>query len=320
MTAHTLNENFGLPGILHFAEDAAHGELLCAEITLPACTAKVFLHGAHLAAWQPTGMQTALFLSSRSEFFPGKAIRGGIPVCFPWFGPRSFTPDGLPQTVPGGPSHGFARLQAWDVAFAALVPGGGSDELHLTLTLGPSDVSRSFGYGSFRVAYEMVFGAEQGRRLTLRLTVANAGHEPMAFEEALHTYFAVSDVAKVTLSGLKDATYLDKTDGMSRKQASPNPLRLTGQTDRVFPGNSANTAIHDPDGHRSITIAKQHSSTTVVWNPWSDGAATLGDLAPDAWPEFLCVEAVNAGADRVMLAPGETHTMEASILLEAIPS
>ncbi len=303
MTADALNDSFGLPGVLRF--DNEHDGLTRAQVTLPTCTATVYLHGAHLTAWQPAGQAPGLFLSARSDFAEGKAIRGGVPVCFPWFGPRS---DGGT-----GPSHGFARLQAWEVAFAALVPGGAdeADTLHLTLTLGPTELSRSLGFDSFRVAYEFIFGEDQGRTLTLRLSVANTGTAPLRFEEALHSYFHVGDVREASLGGLEGAAYLDKRDGAKEKRAPAEPLRLTAQTDRVFPDNTGAPTIVDPVLGRTIGLSKRGSATTVVWNPWDDGAATLADMAPDAWPGFLCVETANTGADAITLAPGEAHTMEA---------
>ena len=304
MTAAMLNESFALPGVLHF-EDA--GELQCAQITLPKCNATVFLHGAHLTHWQPAGQTPVLFLSAQSEFAPGKPIRGGVPICFPWFGPRG---GGQP-----GPSHGFARIQEWSVANAALLPGlqpsGQEPTLHLTFTLGPTELSHSLGFDHFRVAYELIFGADAGRTLTLRLSVANLAPEPLVLEEALHSYFAVADVRTTQITGLSTAAYLDKTDGMREKTTPGGPLMLTGTTDRVFPAHTAPVAIHDSGNRRVLTNTKENSATTVLWNPWAEGSATFNDLPNDAWPGFLCVETANTGADKVTLAPHQAHTMQA---------
>ena len=299
MTAATLNESFALPGVLHFEQD---GALQRAHITLPTCSATVYLHGAHLTHWQPAGQAPALFLSAESEFAPGKAIRGGVPICFPWFGPRS---DGQ-----SGPSHGFARTQEWTVANAALLSGE-EPTLHLTFTLGPTDLSRSLGFDHFRAAYELIFGADTGRTLTLRLSVANLAPEPLAFEEALHTYFAVADVRATSITGLSSATYLDKTDGFREKITPAGPLLLTATTDRVFPGHTAPVAMHDSGNQRVLTNTKQNSATTVLWNPWEQGSATFSDLPNDAWPGFVCVETANTAADKVTLAPNQAHTMQA---------
>jgi glucose-6-phosphate 1-epimerase len=290
-----LEDCFGIPGHLAFEE---HNGLIRAQVHLSSAAAIVYLHGAHVTHWQPAGQAPAIFLSDKSEFAAGKAIRGGVPICFPWFGPRS---DGK-----AGPSHGFARIQEWELAFAALIPGEAGDQLQLTFTLGPTELSRSLGFDNFRAVYEVIVGTE----LTLRLTVANPGDEPLRIEEALHSYFAVGDVRGTPLTGLEGAAYIDKTDGLRVKTAPAGPLLLTGETDRVFPSNAAAVTIYDEVNVRTIAVQKTGSATTVVWNPWSEGAAKIGDLPDYAWTGFVCVEAANTGADAITLAPGETHRMQ----------
>lgn len=303
MTADEWNRHYGLDGVLRFEQ---HGELTRAQVTTGSCAATVYLQGAHVAAWQPAGCAPVLFLSERSAFAAGKAIRGGIPICFPWFGARS---DGGP-----GPSHGFARTSPWELAFAALMPDAGEgDRLQLTFVLGPNALSRSLGYDSFRVVFEATFG----RTLTLRLTVANAGDAPLRFEEALHSYFRVGDVARASIDGLRGAEYLDKRDGGTVKHAPTGRLRLTEFSDRVFPGNREGLAIHDEGKGRVVRIEKRDSATTVVWNPWPEGSAALADLGPEDWRRFLCVEAANTAADAIVLEPGATHTMGLTIFIEA---
>lgn len=303
-TAASLDESFGLPGVLAFD---LHGELVRARVTLPGLSAEIYLQGAHLASWQPRGTEPVLFLSSKSEFAPGKAIRGGVPVCFPWFGPDTQARAGHGNP---GPSHGFARTSEWTLAFAALQPAERKEDaaLNLTFTLGPTAVSRALGYDNFRVAYEMVFA---GPVLTLRLSVANGGPEPMLIEEALHSYFAVGDVRQAALDGLSGARYLDKTDGMREKVAPPGVRPLNAWTDRVYPGNTAEVRIED--GERTIAVDKRNSATTVLWNPWAELARGMADLGESEWPKFVCVETANAGADAVSIAPGAVHTMEAQI-------
>ena len=302
-TPELLNESFALPGILTFDQ---HDGLPRAQVTLPTCAATVYLHGAHLTHWQPVGEEPILFLSPKSAFAQDKAIRGGIPICFPWFG------NGL--TGQQKPSHGFARLEPWTFAFAALA----GENLHLTFTLAPTDLSRSLGYAHFRAAYEIILGADQGRTLTLRLTVANPGHSEapsLQFEEALHTYFHVGDPRTAQVEGLASATYLDKTDAAQPKQAPAGPLTFSRQTDSVFPANYAPITLTDPTLNRTLQLTKQNSATTVVWNPFPEGSASLTDLAPDSWQHFLCLEAANTGTDAITLAPGQSHTLEARITL-----
>jgi glucose-6-phosphate 1-epimerase len=294
-----LNEHFSLPGVLAFHATASG--LIYAGITTQHASATVYLQGAHLAAWQPKGQQPAIFVSRKSEFVPGKPIRGGVPIAFPWFAARH---DGKT-----GPSHGFARIQDWTLAFAALA----GDDLHLTFTLGPTEMSRSLGYDNFRLAYQLIIG----RSLTMQLTVANDAAEPLAFEEALHTYYAVEDVHEVSVSGLEGVTYLDKNDNLQAKQQH-GAITITEPTDRVYLNTSSTCILHDIAGKRRVTVAKTGSNTTVVWNPWESGALKLPDLDPTEWHEFVAVETVNAAANAITLAPGARHVIQANISVEEV--
>ena len=299
-----LRENFGIPGVLEFE---LRGELVCVRVTTPAATATVFLQGAHLTEWEPAGFGPALFLSGRSEFAPGKAIRGGVPICFPWFGPDA---TGMRAGGRPGPSHGFARTQEWEVAFAALA----GEELHLTLTLAPTELSRSLGYDRFRVVYQMTIG----QTLSLQLTVANEAEGELRFEEALHTYLHVSDVREAGMTGLAGVSYLDKTDGMREKVQGPETMVLTGATDRVYGGTEGAVVVEDHAGGRRVTVEKVNSESTVVWNPWAEGVRALPDMDPEGWTGMLCVETANVGADGLRLAPGQAHTMRARISVEGL--
>jgi glucose-6-phosphate 1-epimerase len=289
-----LNSDFGIPGVLFFEK---HNGLVRANINSPAAKALVYLQGAHLAEWQPAGQRPVLFLSSKSEFVPGKPIRGGVPISFPWFANRH---DGKV-----GPSHGFARIQDWTLAFAAI----SGEDLHLTFTLAPTQLSRELGFDRFRLAFQLTIG----RSLTMQLTVANDAETALVFEEALHTYFAVGDVREVTVSGLEPTAFIDKADNTAMKPAANAPLGFASVTDRVYLDTAATCVIHDKPGGRDITVAKRNSNTTVVFNPWKD----LADMGVEEWERMLCVETVNAAANAVTLAWGESHTMQARITVES---
>src|SRR5271170_962424 len=235
-----LNEHFGLPGVLAF--DATASGLIKAEITTPQAKATVYLQGAHLTAWEPAGQQPVIFTSRKTELTPGKAIRGGIPVCFPWFAARH---DGKT-----GPSHGFGRIQDWTLAFAALA----GDDLHLTFTLGPTDISRGLGFDHFRLAYQLIIG----RTLSMQLTVANDSPSPLIFEEALHTYYEVADVHEVRITGLEGVTYLEKNEHMQAKQQD-GAITMTGPTDRGYLNTTATCVIHDAAAKRRIIVEKTNS-------------------------------------------------------------
>jgi len=303
MDLQTLSDQFTIPGVLAFSQ--TEQGLIRANITTPACTAEFYLQGAQITQWQPMGQQPVLFLSERSFFTPGKAIRGGIPIVFPWFGARTATPDD-PRT--DGPSHGFARISEWTLTFAALA----GNELHVTLTLGPSDNSRSLGYDQFALVYEITFGVE----LHVKLTVNNQGNKPLHFEEALHTYFSVGDSQQISIIGLSDTEYHDKTDDFKRKRQTDPLLKLTGETDRPYLDTLVPVNIDDPVLRRRITIDKSESKSTVVWNPWSILTATLADMSPLCWLTMVCVETANVATNAITLASGAHHTMEAHIFVQ----
>jgi glucose-6-phosphate 1-epimerase len=294
-----LKEHFGIPGVLEF--HATPSGLVYASATTPHATATVYIQGAHLTAWQPKGQPPAIFLSRKSDFTPGKPIRGGVPIAFPWFAARH---DGKP-----GPSHGFARIQDWTLAFAAMA----GDDLHLTFTLGPTEISRNLGYDKFRLAYQLIIG----RTLTMELTVANDAAEPLVFEEALHTYYAVADIHEVTVDGLDGVTYLDKNDNLQSK-VQHGAIVITEPSDRVYLNTASTCILHDAVSKRRVTVAKSGSNTTVVWNPWESGALKLPDLDPTEWHEYIAVETVNAAANAITLAPGTTHVMQAHITVEDV--
>jgi glucose-6-phosphate 1-epimerase len=294
-----LKEHFGIPGVLDFHATASG--LAYASVTTPHATATVYIQGAHLTAWQPMGQQPAIFISRKSDFAPGKAIRGGVPIAFPWFATRH---DGKP-----GPSHGFARIQDWTLAFAAMA----GEELHLTFTLGPTEISRNLGYDNFRLAYELIIG----RTLTMQLTVANDAAAPLVFEEALHTYYTVADIHETTVDGLDGVTYVDKTDKFQLK-VQHGAVIITETSDRVYLNTESTCVLHDTGGKRRVSIAKTGSNTTVIWNPWESGAAKLPDLDPTEWHEYIAVETSNAAVNAITLAQGATHVMQAHVTVEDV--
>jgi glucose-6-phosphate 1-epimerase len=303
MELQALTDNFSIPGVLAFST-SAHG-LLRAQVTSPSCTAEIYLQGAHITAWQPTGQKPVIFVSPRTPYEPDKPIRGGVPVIFPWFGGRTATPES-PRT--DGPQHGFARISVWELAFAAVSDGN----LHLTFLLGPSETSRALGYDKFQVAYQIVLGQE----LRLRLTVANRAKTPLHFEEALHSYYAVSDPAKIALTGLGSTEYIDKVDDFKHKTQTEPILHLTGRTDRIYMNTKATVTLEDKPFQRKIIVAKSSSNSTVIWNPWSELTATMPDMAPDSWLHMTCIETTNVASNAVTLAPDQAHTMEAHVTLE----
>jgi glucose-6-phosphate 1-epimerase len=290
-TLDRLNARFGISGLVEFA--SGEGGLPSIRVTAPAAGATIYLHGAHITHHRPAGARPSLFLSARSRFARGAAIRGGVPLVFPWFGAR--------LGHPAAPDHGFARIREWTVEGVDRA----GDGVAVTFGLEPSEATRALWPSEFRLTYRVLVQAA----LDLTLVVENRSRAPFTFEEALHTYLAVGDVRQASVLGLDGREYVDKTDSMKRKRLAVGPFRPTGETDRVFPGTMAACTVMDPVLGRRLIVDKTGSATTVVWNPWSDKAARMADLGPDQWPGMLCVEAANAMDDAVTLGPGERHAM-----------
>ncbi|MGI4854233.1 MAG: D-hexose-6-phosphate mutarotase [Janthinobacterium lividum] len=303
-----LQQKFAILDHVSFHEDQPG--MVQMRIVAEASEATVYLQGAHLTRWTPHGGSPVLYLSPKSALAPGKPIRGGVPVLFPWFGPRwnAEAFDAAHGTT--SPMHGFARVTVWTLDRVHLSPEG---IVHVSLSLQPDELSRSLGYDHFTAT----MGFSVGKELQQTLTVTNHGTAPMEFEEGLHTYYAVGDVAAARLDGLRGSTYLDKRDNMVRKVQRETEFAWTRDVDQVHVHTAEPLTLHDPAGKRSIHITKEGSQTTVIWNPWSVLTPGMPDLAEDSWHHFVCVEAVNAADDRMTLQPGATHGMAVTVRVEA---
>ena len=282
--------------------ERGQGGLRKAVLSTPTTRAEVYLHGAHVTHFEIQGQPPILFLSAHSNFHPDKPIRGGVPICFPWFGPRTPDPAG------NSPMHGFARTLPWDVVSTAAA----GDTTSIELSLIDTEQTRSGWPHPFRAVYRVSLSPTA---LALTLTVSNTGPTPFRFEEALHTYFAVADVRNVSIQGLDGVEYLDKTDNLARKRQS-GPVAIAAETDRVYLNTRSPITITDPGHRRRIVNAKQHSDATVVWNPWVAKAKAMADFGDDEWPSMLCVETANVGPHAVTLAPAKSHSMSATIHTE----
>ena len=284
--------------------DQGEGGLPRLIVANPLARAEIYLHGAHVTAWQPAGHQAVLWMSRRSSWSPAKPIRGGVPICFPWFGPHA--------TDTAAPGHGFARLQDWTLADARDDEHGAT---HLAFQLTPPVPAPASWPHACAATYHVIVGSS----LVLALEVENTGRAAFSFEEALHTYFAVQDVRAIEISGLAGTDYIDKVGGISNRNQGPEPIRFTAETDRIYLNTQGACTIDDPGACRRIVVRKSRSNATVVWNPWVDKARAMPDFGDDEWPEMVCVEPGNVNVHAVPLAPGARHTMTATIDVEAIP-
>jgi glucose-6-phosphate 1-epimerase len=261
------------------------------------CVARVTPYGAHVCEWAPAGQAPVLFLSPRAVFAPGTAIRGGVPVCFPWFAAH--------PTDPAKPAHGFARTRMWRMADVITDETG---QVHVGMRLADDAATRALWDAEFEASLTISFGAT----LTATLTVENVGARAIAYESALHTNLAVGDVTQVQNGGLEDTVFLDKDDGGRPKRSGAEPLALTGDTDRIFLGTAAACVVDDPVLQRRVRVEKRGSDATVVWNPGRGKGEAVRDIG-DAWRRFVCVETANCGPHAVHLAPGGRHATTASL-------
>jgi glucose-6-phosphate 1-epimerase len=297
-TIDELNRRFAISGTASIT--AGNQGLPRVSVLTPAAAAEIYLHGAQLTSWRPAGAEDVIFLSQHSQWEAGRAIRGGIPVCFPWF--RNKADD------PKAPAHGFVRTKAWQLDSVEMQ----GDAVLVTLSTASDEATRAWWPHDFHLTHRLTIGEE----LAQELVVSNTGNTSLRFEEALHTYYRVGGADAVRVQGLDGVDYLDNTDG-NRKKQQEGDVVFGRQTDSAYIDTTHAVEIYDPLLRRRIRLTKQNSRTTVVWNPWSTGAQTLKDLGGDEWRTMACVEASNIRDFAVDLLPGQLHTMTTIIHVAA---
>jgi len=292
LDATELDRRFGIPEIARVCE--GDGGLARVDISSPLAQGEMYLHGAHVTSWRPAGSEEVLFLSTKSRWEEGQAIRGGIPICFPWFRGKA---DDL-----HAPAHGFVRTRTWQL-YSIVESNAG---VAVTMFTESDEQTRRWWPVEFRLVHRVTFGSE----LKLELVCINTGKTPLHFEEALHTYNRVADVGTVRLQGLDGTRFLDNADS-NREKTQLGDVTIASQTDNAFINTQNAVDLLDPKMGRRIRLEKANSKTTVVWNPWQEGASRLRDLGEGEWKQFVCVEASNIIGAAITLAQGREHTMSA---------
>ncbi len=270
------------------------------EVANAHATARLSLYGGQVLSYRPHGADVdLLFLSEQALYQPGKAIRGGVPVCWPWFGPD---PQGL-----GRPAHGLARTRQWALRHSAVLSRG---ETLVEVGLGDSAETR----GLWPHAFDLTLAVTFGSTLELALTTRNTGDAPFTLTQALHSYFALGDIAQSRVLGLDGCRYIDNAKGAGGvvKRQLGN-VTVGGEVDRIYTGAPPVLSIVDDALARRVTLRSEGSGTVVVWNPWEAIAAGMADLPDAAYRHFICVETANAADDVVSLAPGATHRLRLQI-------
>lgn len=295
-----LNARFGIPEQLRFKDTS--GGLVVAEVNNVHAIASIALQGAHLMTWAPKGELPVIWLSADAKLASGKSIRGGVPVCWPWFGPH--------PSEPKFPGHGFARTVPWNVVETQKLGNGAT---RLVFRISQNDATRIQWPHDCELELHMLIGPT----LEMDLVTRNTGDGPITIGDALHTYFEVGDVRQVKVHGLDGCPYIDKVDGGVRKQQT-GPVSIAAEVDRIYLDSIADCVVEDPVLARRIRIAKKGSASSVVWNPWIDKAEKMGDLGEDGYLKMLCVESTNADADVVSIAPGGEHRLSVRYSVEAL--
>lgn len=274
------------------------------EINNAFASAKIALQGAHIMAWQPKSQQhPVLWLSSNARYVQGRSIRGGIPICWPWFGAHPTDSTLCP--------HGFARVMPWQLIETETVKNGAT-RIVLQM-LEPEESKRQLSYPHLLKVTITV-----GENLRVELATTNKAEHPFMVGEALHTYFQVSDVASVYIEGLEDVLYADKTHEYERRVEKGN-VHFDSEFDRVYLNTNEDCVIHDAGLNREIRISKSGSQSTVVWTPWADKAQQMSDIGtPDEWRQMLCVETANALENSVVISPNRTHIMSVEYSVETL--
>jgi glucose-6-phosphate 1-epimerase len=290
-----LNRRFGISGVAQVV--SGNGGLPKILVTTPAASAEIYLHGAQVTAWRPAGAEEVIFVSEKSHWEDGHPIRGGIPICFPWF--RAKTDDHK------APAHGVVRTREWRLESIAAEENG---SVSVACSTESDESTRPWWPHEFHIVHRVAVG----KTLGLELTTRNTGATPFRFEEALHTYFRVGLAQHVRVRGLDQVKYLDNTDG-NREKVQSGDVILAAPTDNAYLNTHGALELIDPTLKRTIRTEKENSATTVVWNPWQQGAASISDLGEDEWQRMTCVEASNILGMAVSLTPGQEHTMRAML-------
>jgi glucose-6-phosphate 1-epimerase len=298
-TTDQLNQRFGINGKATFFE--SKGGLMSVSINTKNANAEISLYGAQLVSFVPKGHKDIIWMSEQSFFEEGKAIRGGIPLCFPWFGPHP-----ADKTKP---QHGFARLQYWQVKEVKEI---NDETISVSLLLQPSEFSLGMWPYQFSASAEFIIGSS----LQVKLTVTNSGTENFDYSDALHTYFNISSIDSVAIEGLQNAIYFDGFE-TNLKTQNPALLYFNTETNRRYVNAAVNCIIDDKGFNRKIVVEKTGSKVTVVWNPGEETTKTMKDIPAEGYQTFVCVEPANAyaGIDIITLAPGQSHTLSTTIKL-----
>ncbi|BBL34700.1 putative glucose-6-phosphate 1-epimerase [Nitrosomonas stercoris] len=300
MNSEQLNQQYGIGQQVVFSE--GKGGLPVIQVNNEQAKALISVYGGQVLAFQPAhAQQQLLFVSQQAYYQPGKAIKGGVPICWPWFGPDL---EGK-----GRPAHGFMRNRMWEVISTALTPEGA-----VQIVLGATDTAETRAIWSRAFALQLEITIAD--TLNLELTTRNTGTQPCTITQAFHPYFQVGDIRQTSVTGLENTRYIDKvSDNMEREQLGA--VTIDAEVDRIYQAvGSSDLVIHDQAWQRRIRITSKGNRTAVVWNPWAKRSAAMSDLGDEDYLRFICVETTNAATDRAHIPPNSEVKLTANYKIE----
>ncbi|WP_295451838.1 D-hexose-6-phosphate mutarotase [uncultured Thiodictyon sp.] len=301
MNIDAFNAEFGIDGTLRIV--AGRGGLAMIEVYNRLANATISPYAGQVLSYCPVAAaDDLLFVSERAFFAPGKGIKGGVPICWPWFGAGG----------QGGPAHGFARQLPWSILATASLPSGAT-----RVTLGLADDADTQGLWPYH--FNLLVEITVGATLTVELISRNAGDQAFQITQGLHTYFRVGDATRVRVLGLDGCTYIDKAAGANDAIVTQRgPVTVAAEVNRIYESVPAVLTIEDPVMERRIRITNRHSATCVVWNPWVETARAMADLDDRDYRIMLCVETVNTASEVIGVPGGGEARLAAEYAIEPL--
>ncbi len=301
----SLNKKFAIGNNLGFKESVVGFTVI--EVDTDLATASISLMGGQVLTWQPKSQQEpVLWISKFAQYVPGKAIRGGVPICWPWFGANPSE-----RHLPG---HGFARVVPWEVVSTNIDASG---VVEVEMTLAESEMAAKLRPSDWPASVALSASIRIGEKLEVTLTTTNNSDREIRFTEGLHTYFQVSDIEHVRVLGLDNCEYVDLTDGNQRRQQA-GPIIFEGELGRIFVNCDKTSSIEDHKLGRAIHVTGAGSQSIAVWNPWSETASKMSDLGSEGWRSMVCVETANALDNRVTVLSRGSSKLSATYKVVSI--
>ena len=300
----SLYSQFGeLPGI----NIELHKELIAIAVETSTATARIFLQGAQLSEYGLKGQAPTLWLSPECNYLPGQPLRGGIPICWPWFGDLNRNCESVSRQIddPNAPTHGFARHRNWQLTDIE-IPSPEQTRLLLTLNIKTGEEPL------WPFASQLQLQVDVGQVLDIQLTTINCDQRPFSFSAALHSYFNISDIDNISLDGLAEKPYTDAQDNWQLKQQQGS-LRIDQEVDRIYQQLDQAIVLTDTGHQRSTEVTSQGSHSAIIWNPWIEKSKRLSCFSEDAYQQMLCIETANAQEDYIELQAGQSHSLCARI-------